>query len=498
MPASKSFPELRVRALNGNTVNSSGDFVLYWMVASRRTHWNFGLQRAVEWANELRKPLLVLEALRCNYRWASDRLHWFVIQGMADNAARFADSAAAYFPYLEPSAGEGAGMLASLAEQACVLVSDDFPCFFLPKMQAQVARRLPVSLELVDSNGLLPMRATDRVFARAHDFRRFLHKELPPFLEQMPERDPLSNLRREENLQLPGEIIARWSPADLAAVAKNPESLQSLPIDHTVTPAVFDGGELAGRKALQTFLNSRLDRYSEDRNQPEQQATSGLSPYLHFGHISSHEVFQSLVEKAGWNTNQLAHKPTGSRNGWWGMSEANEGFLDQLITWRELGFNAASKQPNYARYSSLPDWAQQTLGEHASDTREYTYRLEEFENARTHDELWNAAQRQLVSEGQMHNYLRMLWGKKILHWSASPRAALKIMIELNNKYAVDGRNPNSYSGIMWTLGKYDRPWGPERPIFGKIRYMTSDSTRRKLRVDGYLKRYSGSGQSQLF
>ena len=172
------------------------------------------------------------------------------------------------------------------------------------------------------------------------------------------------------------------------------------------------------------------------------------------------------------------------------MEEAAEGFLDELITWRELSYNMCSKRPDYARYSSLPEWARRTLEEHINDPREYTYTLEEFEAGQTHDELWNAAQMQLVTEGRMHNYLRMLWGKKILHWTARPQDALRIMIELNNKYAVDGRNPNSYSGILWVLGRYDRAWGPERPIFGKIRYMTSDSTRRKLKVNSYIERYA--------
>jgi len=186
----------------------------------------------------------------------------------------------------------------------------------------------------------------------------------------------------------------------------------------------------------------------------------------------------------------VADNAKGARSGWWNMSESAEGFLDELITWRELGFNMSSQQADYTRYSSLPDWAQETLAEHASDAREHVYSLKEFEQAKTHDELWNAAQRQLLVEGRIHNYLRMLWGKKILEWTATPEDALSIMIELNNKYALDGRNPNSYSGIFWVLGRYDRAWGPERPIFGKIRYMTSDSTRRKLRVDGYIEKYA--------
>ena len=167
-----------------------------------------------------------------------------------------------------------------------------------------------------------------------------------------------------------------------------------------------------------------------------------------------------------------------------------ESFLDELITWRELGYNMSWQREDYDQYESLPEWAQKTLAQHANDTRPHVYDLQQFDGGETHDELWNAAQRQLVTEGRIHNYLRMLWGKKILEWSTSPREALRMMIELNNKYALDGRNPNSYSGILWVLGRYDRAWGPERPIFGKVRYMSSENTARKVKVKRYIKQYS--------
>jgi len=172
------------------------------------------------------------------------------------------------------------------------------------------------------------------------------------------------------------------------------------------------------------------------------------------------------------------------------MSREAESFLDELVTWRELGYNMASRRPDYDRYESLPDWAQATLAKHAGDPRPEVYTLADFEAGRTHDEIWNAAQGQLAGEGRIHNYLRMLWGKKVLHWSETPRQALAHLIELNNKYALDGRNPNSYSGIFWCLGRYDRPWAPERPIFGSVRYMSSESTRRKFKVDRYVERWA--------
>lgn len=186
---------------------------------------------------------------------------------------------------------------------------------------------------------------------------------------------------------------------------------------------------------------------------------------------------------------RLAKSASGKREGWWGASPGAEAWLDQFVTWRELGYNLTSHRDDYDHFESLPDWARATLEKHARDRREYVYSIDELAAAATHDPLWNAAQTQLVREGRIHNYLRMLWGKKILEWTASPREALEIMIELNNRYALDGRNPNSYSGIFWVLGRYDRPWGPERPVFGTVRYMSSQNTQRKLHVEEYQRTY---------
>lgn len=489
-----TIPNIRVRATNNADVRSSGGYVLYWMTANRRAGWNFSLQRAVEWAADLRKPLIVFEALRCGYRWASDRLHRFVLQGMPENAKRFEHTPAHYFCYVEPEQQHGEGLLETLADEACVVVTDDFPCFFLPAMLKLVSRRLDVKLEAVDSNGLLPMRATDRVFTTAHSFRRFLQKELPPHLEQLPAADPFAfhDIPRRSNL--PAGIRDRWPAAGETLLRGDPDDLAGLPIDHSVGPACFDGGSGAAEATLNDFLSHKLARYGDGRNHPDDDASSGLSPYLHFGHISVHEVFSRIGEREGWSTQDLSSKASGSREGWWNMSPESESFLDELVTWRELGFNMCAHRRDYDRYESLPDWAKETLEEHAGDEREHVYSLEQFEAADTHDRVWNAAQTQLATEGRLHNYLRMLWGKKILEWSATPRDALATMIHLNNKYAVDGRDPNSYSGIFWVLGRYDRAWGPERPVFGKVRYMSSENTLRKLRMKVYLQRFAPEAQ----
>ena len=483
-------PAYRVRTINSFEATSDGDYVLCWMISFRRAHYNFSLQRAVEWSKRLNKPLVILEALRCGYQWASDRLHRFVIEGMADNAAYFSKKNVLYYPYIEPNEGDGKGLLRELASRASVVVSDDFPCFFLPRMIDSAANQIPVRFELVDSNGLLPMRATDKVFARAFDFRRFLQKNLLPHLADVPARDPLARLKLPKLNALPEQITKRWGMAEPASLLASPDGLSGFPIDHRVRPVGTVGGWRAAKDTLRSFLTSKLAIYDTDRNQPQKQATSGLSPYLHFGHISAHQVFEELTRSAEWTPDHVAEKANGSSSGWWGASAEVESYLDQLITWRELGYNMCWQRDDYDQYESLPDWAQKTLAEHATDTRPYVYSLEQFEAAETHDLLWNAAQRQLVREGTIHNYLRMLWGKKILEWSASPREALDVMIELNNKYALDGRNPNSYSGIFWVLGRYDRAWGPERPIFGKIRYMTSENTARKVRVKCYIARYA--------
>ncbi len=491
-----NIPSLRVATCNQAAVQPAGDYVLYWMIASRRVNWNFGLQRATEWARELGKPLVVFEALRCGYPWASDRLHAFVIQGMADNARRLQQTPVRYFPYLERRPGEGKGLLEALAEPASVVVTDDFPCFFLPRMVAAAAEQLSVRLERVDSNGLMPLRATDRVFLRAVDFRRYVQKTLGQHLDDFPSENPLLGAEGPALDRWPEGLLQRWPIADVETLASDPKALSELPIDHSVPPVSYRGGREAAERALRLFVDRRLGRYTDGRLDVRDRATSELSPYLHFGHLSAHEIFDAVASFEDWNVSRVFHKATASRSGWWGMSDPAEAFLDQLLTWRELGFNMSSLRDDYERYESLPPWALATLEDHVGDPRSYTYSLDEFESAATHDELWNAAQRELVRDGRIHNYLRMLWAKKILEWSEAPREALAVMIELNNKYAVDGRNPNSYSGIFWCLGRYDRAWGPERPIFGKVRFMSSDSTRRKLDAKAYLAEFGG--QQSMF
>jgi deoxyribodipyrimidine photo-lyase len=481
-------PALRIRTLNQLPVRADGDYVVYWMTASRRLNWNFALQQAVAWCLKLNRPLVIFEPLRCDYPWASVRLHTCVLQGMCFNQRAAAAAGVFYLPYVEPSPRHSRGLLSSIAERACVVVTDDFPCFFIPHMQQAAARELPVLLETVDSNGLLPLRAASEIFSTAYAFRRFLQKNLASHLTQLPEEQPLTALHHLPCASLPESVRLRWPAADSLMLSADSGALSRLPIDQSVGRVLIEGGTEAADLRLREFLDQRLARYAEDRSHPDQDAASGLSPWLHFGHISAHQIFREIAIRQNWSVEQCADFRTtrGSREGWWRMSVPAESFLDELITWRELGFNMCWQSDNYDQYSSLPDWAQQTLADHAHDVRPVLYLPDQLQNAETHDALWNAAQTELLRHGRIQNYLRMLWGKKILEWSPSPEAALSVMIDLNNRYALDGRDPNSYSGIFWVLGRYDRAWGPERPIYGKIRYMTSDSTMRKLKVKQYL------------
>jgi deoxyribodipyrimidine photo-lyase len=489
-------PHVRIRTLADAPLRD-GDYVLHWMIAYRRTSWSFALDRALELARETGKPLLVLEPLRVGYAWASDRLHAFVLDGMRDQRAHFDAAGVTYFPYVEPTEGAGRGLLAALADRAVAVVTDDFPAFFLPRMLEAAAETLEVAnvrLEAVDSNGLYPMYATDRVFSRAADFRRHLHKTLLPHLSEVPSATPLAgyDLGRAT---IPEAIEKRWPPADETLLSRSPSVLATIPIDHRVAIAPEVGGSLSARRRLDRFLDERLARYGAGRNHPDDDAASGLSPFLHFGNLSAHEVFAALVERERWTPEKVQTKSIAKREGFWGASAAFDAFVDEAVTWREIGFNFCSHRLDHDEYASLPDWAKKTLADHAGDPRPHLYSLARLEHADTHDDVWNAAQRELVATGRMHNYLRMLWGKKILEWSPTPEEALARMIELNNKYALDGRDPNSYSGIFWVLGRFDRPWGPERPIYGAIRYMTSESTRKKLHIARYLERWSDPSTS---
>jgi len=492
-----SIPPIRHSHANHHPVREEGDFVLYWMIAARRTQYNFALQHAVDRAKQFNKPLLVFEPLRVRYQWASDRMHRFIIEGMRDNADSLADKAVTYYPYVEPTPGAGTPLLHQLAKKACTVITDEYPCFFLPTMIDAVKDRLPARLELVDGSCVMPLRQPDRTFTVAHSYRRWMQKNILDVLLEMPKKDPLLRIKLPVLESLRASISKRWPAANLKKLLAA-GGLDSLPIDHSVSPCEIEGGSKAAAKRLKHFINHDLQRYHDDRNHPNEDATTGLSPHLHFGHISAHEIVLETLDDQDWTPDQ-ASPANGKNHGFWNTNEPAEAFLDQVLTWREMGFNRTFRDPDgYDKLETLPQWALRSLMKHQSDKRPVIYSLEQFERAETDDPIWNAAQREIVRTGVMHNYMRMLWGKKILHWSSSPSDALEIMIELNNKYGLDGRDPNSYNGIFWVLGRFDRAWGPERPVFGSVRYMTSDSAKRKLRMDEYLKRFAKNPSKELF
>lgn len=459
-------PALRVNAVNDAPFRPDGDYILYWMIAQRRVHWNFALDRALELGQRFNKPVLIFEALRVGYPWASDRIHQFVLEGMVDNRRACEAANLSYYAYVEEHHGQGRGLLAALSQSACAVVTDEFPCFFLPSMVSAAGAKLGVRLEQVDGNGLLPLHSVHCDFPTAFSFRRHLHEVLPEFLGDAPSATPLTDYRGGR-AAIPTEIAKRWPCSDPEAI-----DLAALPIDHSVTPvAATRGGHVAATKRMRTFIEA-LPRYGPRR--------SRLASALHFGHVGPHQLFRALADAQDWTPANLSPKTTGQRAGWWGMSQPAEAFIDQFVTWRELGYAFSFRNPGtYTTFESLPDWARKTLTEHANDTRPHCYGLETLEAAQTHDEVWNAAQQELVHDGRIHNTLRMLWGKKVLEWAPSPQLALEWLIHLNNKYALDGRNPNSYSGIFWILGRFDRPF-VERPIYGTVRYMSSDRTLKKI------------------
>jgi deoxyribodipyrimidine photo-lyase len=479
-------PPARIRAINQRPINRQGDYVLYWMIAARRTRFNFALQRAVEHCRALGKPLVILEALDADYPWANDRLHRFVLDGMAATAAACARTRAVYYPYVEPAAHRGRGLLQAISQRACAVVTDDYPAFFIPELVEAAGRVSAVRLEAVDSNGLIPLAAHGRAFTSARSYRAFVQRELRVHLRDFPSERPLAALPRCPVASIDPKILKKWSAA--SAQLQRGGSLARLPIDHAVQPVSTIGGEAAARRRLATFVRLQLPRYATDHNHPDAECTSRLSPYLHFGHISAHEVFSSLMTAERWTTRKLAARGGGARDGWWGVSESANAFLDQLVVWRELAFNGCEWTPGYTRYDTLPQWARDTLEAHASDPRR-RYDFSTLDGAATHDPIWNAAQRQMKTEGWFHGYMRMLWGKKLLEWAPDPPTALEWMETLMNRYSLDGRDPVSYASFSWVLGRYDRPW-PRRPVFGTVRYMSSESAKRKLKMKQFLSTYA--------
>ena len=491
--------------MNESPINENGKFILYWMTACRRFAYNASLQHAISLSNLLNKPVLVVEAVSITHKFANDRILSFMVQGIMDNIIDFGENSVSYIPWVEIKQKAGNKMLSSLAGEACCVVIDDYPTYTPSKIRDAAGRNLQLRVDAVDSNGIFPMKWAEKEFTTAYSFRKYVQRNLLDAFQTIPSKNPVE--QSNGNIRVSEEIISDlkknigfestplewlWRVAEGGDVGN--QAMEEFPIDHTV-PAVITskGGVNEARLRLQKFLNYRLNKYSTDRNNPDKPAVSGLSPWLHFGHISSYEIIHNVLSKENWNPDSLNHEDTGkgTRTGWWGVSESSSSFLDQIITWRELGFNFAHNRDDHATVETIPNWAKLSMKEHINDDR-IIYSLEELESAETHDEIWNAAQRELRETGIIHNYLRMLWGKRILEWAPDPVTASDWMGSLIDRWALYGRDPNSYTGIFWVLGRHDRAWGPERPIFGKVRFMSSANTARKLDLQGYLSQF-GNG-----
>jgi deoxyribodipyrimidine photo-lyase len=409
---------------------------------------------------------------------------------LRDNARACRSSRALYYPYVEPAVGAGRGLVAALARRAALVVTDWFPASFLPRMIAAAAARSDVRVDAVDSTGLIPVATHGRAFPSARGYRGFMQRNLREHLGAFPDENPLARLERSR-ASLPAGVERRWPRADLSSPTA--ARVAALPIDHSVPPSALPGGQRRARQRLEAFLDTQLAHYAEAANHPDAEGTSHLSPYLHFGHIAAHEVFSALMTRERWTSRRLARGAPGTREGWWGVSAGAEHFLDQVVVWRELAFNGCAWTPGFDSFATLPRWARETLDAHRVDPRPHVYSLEQLDAAATHDEVWNAAQTELRTTGWCHGYMRMVWGKKILEWSRQPEEALEHMAALMDRYSLDGRDPVSYLNYGWVLGRYDRPWF-ERPIFGTVRYMTSESAKRKLKMKKYLATFSAPGR----
>ncbi len=459
----------RVQLLNDKPANNDGKYILYWMQMFKRASHNHALNFAIREANERKLPLVVYEGLKFYYPWASDRIHTFILEGVAEKRAAFEKLGIKYVFYLQKDDKSPKDTVAKIAENAALIVTDDFPCFIIPKHNEAIVKKAEIPVYAVDSNGVIPMSRFEKEEYAAYTIRpkikKILHEYLKPFEEEkvIVKADKLK-------IDCPDTEVTEKNIADL---------VKKCAIDHSVKPSnVYHGGTANGRKRLKKFLKNILEDYDEARNKPEKDGSSRLSSYLHFGFLSSLEI-------------ALAVKDSDAKQ------ESKDAYLEEIIVRRELSYNFTRFNENYDSLKSLPDWVQKTMREHIDDNRAPIYSLEQLERGETYDELWNAAQREMVETGEIHNYVRMLWGKNVIGWTRSYEEAFAILEHLNNKYCLDGRNPNSYAGILWCFGKHDRPW-MKRPVFGTIRYMTSGSTGKKFNSKQYIEWTKTLGQGKLF
>lgn len=452
----------RVTVRRRGQPDPDGRCVVYWMQRSQRGYDNPALDVAVTAANLLRLPVVVFFAPVPYYPHANLRPYVFLNQGIPDIAEDLVKRDIGFVLRRYPDHS-----LIKFCEEVrpALVVGDENPLREPNHWREVAGKKLKVPLWTVDSDVIVPSNLLEKAQYAAYVIRPRLKAQLDRFL--VPCANP--------------KVHVKWRKSkDLFALSIPTDITEGWPLDRSVSPvSTFHGGSNEARRLLKDFIRHKLNGYAEKRNRPEIDGSSRLSPYLHFGHIGPLTIALAVRQ---------ADAP----------QEDKDSLFNEMLVWRELAINLAWFNPLYDSFEVAEPWAQRTLADHAKDPRPIIYTERQLEDAETHDELWNAAQRQMVNTGWMHNVMRMYWAKKILEWTPSPAVAHRIAVKFNDKYFLDGRDPNGYAGVAWAiLGKFDRPWG-ERPIFGKVRYMSQQSTGRKFDSKRYISQNDGSGQATLF
>ncbi len=472
----------RVQFLNDEEVSGASGYVLYWMQRAQRATMNHALEFAVREANQRGLPLLAVFGITQRFPEANTRSYAFMLEGLRETKQALAERGIQLVVRLQPPVEAVVDVASVLASPPALVVVDRGYLRVERRWRERAARRLSCPLVQVESDVIVPVETTatgatasEKEEYAAYTIRPKIHKHLDAFLVPLEEtalqRDSLGFSLDGIRLDAIGVMLDRMR------INRSAERVDT-----------YHGGSSQARMLLDDFIAHKLDHYAEERNDPSQDYLSHMSPYLHFGQISPLEIALRV----------RGAKPTGvdvgQENG--DGQHAKEAYLEELIVRRELSMNFCAFNPDYDSLACLPGWARETLDEHADDRREYVYDREAFEAAQTHDPYWNAAQREMMLTGKMHGYMRMYWGKKILEWTPSPEEGFRIALELNNRYELDGRDPNSFTGVAWCFGKHDRAWA-ERQVYGKARYMSASGLERKFDIDAYVQKVEGLAESSL-
>jgi deoxyribodipyrimidine photo-lyase len=441
----------RIKILNDRDRCADGAYVLYWMQEAQRARGNAALEVAIRGANKYGLPVVVCFGLMDGYPEANARHYMFMLEGLADCAAELRARGIAFVIRREAPVN----VALEMSHDASTVICDRSYMPAQTAWRAALADAAGCPVVQVETEVVVPVDvASDKSEYAARTIRPRIHRVWDEYLVPLDETEPdmsASGLNLKSDIDVSDPVAA----------------LALLDVDHSVKPVNrFRGGRIAALGRLQDFVDDVLDGYATGRNEPSAAQTSFLSPYLHFGHVSPVEI---------------ALAASGSGNG---SIEDRGSFIEELIVRRELAMNYAAFDPAFEAYGALPGWARKSLAEHAGDERDYVYDIETLAACGTHDPHWNDAMREMVHTGFMHNYMRMYWAKKILEWSATPEDAFATTLALNNKYFLDGRDPNSYANVAWCYGLHDRAW-TDRPVFGKIRYMNANGLNRKFDMAAY-------------